>query len=81
MKKRTVYWVPKLGILAVLSMVFMLASAIIRIAWVCGESALPADFVWTQVVLPIVANFSFVVILLRDGKDRLYRTAISVWIG
>ena len=75
------YWIPKMGILVVLSLVFMLASAVIRIAWVCGEDALPAAFVWTQVVLPLVANLSFVAIVLRDGKDRLFRTAISVWLG
>jgi len=81
MKKRSVYWIPKIGILAVLSAIFMLASAVIRIAWVCGEENLASSFVWTQVVLPLVANFSFIVILFRDGKDRLFRTAISVWLG
>lgn len=81
MKKRSVYWIPKIGVAAMLSVLFMLASAIIRIVWVCGEEALASSFVWTQVVLPLVANFSFIVILFRDGKDRLFRTAISVWLG
>lgn len=81
MKKKTVYWLPKLGILAVLSMMFMLASAIVRIAWACGEEQLSRPVFWFQVVLPLVANFSFLPIVLRDGKDRFFRTAVPVWLG
>jgi len=81
MKKKTVYWLPKLGILAVLSMLFMAASAVVRIVWACGEDALSRSVFWFQVVLPLLANVSFIPILLRDGKERFYRTAIPVWLG
>ena len=80
MKKKSVYWLPKLGILAALSMLFMAASAVLRIVWAAGEE-LPAPVFWFQVVLPLAANVSFLVIVLRDSRDRLYRTAIPVWLG
>jgi len=81
MKKRTVYWIPKISALMIVSALFMLASAVTRIIWVCGEETLDSGFVWAQVVLPLLANFSFLVILFRDGKDRFFRTAIPVWLG
>ena len=81
MKKKTVYWLPKIGVLAILSMVFMLASAVVRLVWSCGEDSLSSSVFWFQVVLPLVANFSFIIIVLRDGSDRFYRTAIPVWLG
>ena len=81
MKKRSVYWLPKLSVLSILSALFMLASAVIRMAWAGGEAGLGCGFVWSQLVLPLVSNFAFIIILFRDGKDRLYRTAIPVWLG
>ena len=49
MKKKSVYWLEKLGILAALSMLFMAASAVLRIVWAAGEE-LPAPVFWFQVV-------------------------------
>lgn len=81
MKKHTVYWLPRIGGLAVLSAVFMAASGVLRIAWACGEAALSRGFFWWQIVLPLLANITFIIILFRDGRDRLYRSAIPVWLG
>ena len=61
-------------------MIFMAASAVLRIVWAAGEALSSAVF-WLQVVLPLAANVSFIVILLRDSRDRLYRSAIPVWLG
>ena len=81
MKKQTVYWVPKPGALTVLAMLFMAASAVLRVIWAAGEEGLPSSVFWFQVVLPLVANISFIIIVLRDGRERLYRTAVPVWLG
>ena len=81
MKKRTVYWLPKLSMAAILSKAFMLVSAVVRIVWACGEKDLSRAVFWFQIVLPLVANFVFIPIVLRDGKERFYRTAIPVWLG
>ena len=81
MRKQTVYFLPRLGPLALLSVLLMAGSAALRIAWALGEDSLPCSFFLAQMLLPLLANAAFVVILLRDGRDRLYRTAIPVWLG
>ena len=80
MKKRIVYWVPKLNIVVILSMVFMLASAVLRLVWLCGDDVSGWLF-WSQGALPLLANLTFLTIVLRDSRDRLFRTAIPVWLG
>ena len=80
MKKKSVYCLPKLGLLAGLSIMFMAASAVLRIVWAAGEE-LPASVFWLQVALPLAANAGFILIVLRDSRDRLYRSAIPVWLG
>ena len=81
MGKKTVYWLPRIGPLAILAAVFMAASAVFRLAWAFGAETLPGGVLWLQVVLPLAANVSFLFILFRDGQDRLYRTVIPVWLG
>ena len=81
MREKTVYWVPKLGTLALLSILFMVCSAVVRVVWACGEPALSQAVFWFQVVLPLAANLVFVLTLLESHRDRLYRTAIAVWMG
>lgn len=80
MKKRSVYYLPRLGVLGVLAMVFMALSGIVRIIWAAGEDLDGVTF-WFQVVLPLISNVSFLAIVARDRRDRLYRTAIPVWLG
>ena len=81
MKTKTVYWLPRVNALAVLSALFMAASGVVRIVWACGEQGLSAAVFWLQVALPLLANVTFLAILFRDGRDRLYRSAIPVWLG
>lgn len=81
MKKRCVYYLPGLTLPAILSALFMVCSAVARIAWAWGETSVSRSVLWLQILLPLTANVSFVLILLRDGRDRLYRSAIPVWLG
>ena len=81
MKKKTIYYLPGLTVPAILSALFMVCSAVVRIVWACGETSLSRSFLCLQILLPLSANVSFVLILLRDGKDRLFRSAIPVWLG
>ena len=83
MKKRVVYAVPGGGMtmLAALSVLLMLGSAVIRIVWAAGEREMSPGLFWPQVVLPVAACALFVLIVLVDRKDRLYRTAVPVWMG
>jgi len=81
MKRRTVYWLPSIRGLVLLSALLMACSGLIRIAWAAGEEALPASILIFQVLLPLWANLCFVWILFLDGRERLYRSAIPVWLG
>jgi len=81
MRKRSVYWLPRLGVMAVLSALLMLSSGVVRLIWAFGETEIPRSLFWFQIVLPLLANVTFILILVQDGRDRLYRTAIPVWLG
>ena len=81
MKRRTVYWLPSIRGLVILSALLMTGSGLIRTAWAVGEAALPASVLLFQVLLPLWANLCFVWILFLDGRERLYRSAIPVWLG
>ena len=83
MKKRVVYAVPGGGLtmLAALSVLLMLGSAVIRIVWAAGEQGMSSAFFWMQIVLPVAACVLFILMVLADRKDRLYRTAVPVWMG
>ena len=80
MKKRTAYWVPKLNVMVGLALLFMAASAVLRLVWLCGDNVSGYLF-WSQAALPLLANLTFFTTVLRDSRDRLFRTAIPVWLG
>ena len=81
MKKRTVYWIPKINALVILSALCMICSAVVRIVWACGEDAISRPTLWFQIFLPIAANLLFVLMAFTDSQDRLYRLAVPVWMG
>ena len=35
---------------------------------------------WTQVILPSAATLLYVLIVILDGKEHFYKTAIPVWM-
>ena len=81
MKKRTIYWIPKINALVILSALCMVCSAVVRIVWACGEDAVSRPTLWFQIFLPIAANLLFVLMAFTDSRDRLYRMAVPVWMG
>ena len=81
MKKRTIYWIPKINALVILSALCMICSAVVRIVWACGEDAISRPTLWFQIFLPIAANLLFVLMAFTDSRDRLYRLAVPVWMG
>ena len=81
MRTRTVYWLPTFRVLALSAALLMICSGLVRIAWVMGESALSRPFWLFQILLPLTANVCFVGILFLDGRERLYRSAVPVWLG
>ena len=81
MKQRTVYWLPSIRGMVLLSALLMTCSGLIRAAWAMGEPELSVSIFLFQVLLPLWANLCFVWILFLDGRERLYRSAIPVWLG
>lgn len=78
--KRSVYYLPAFNLPVILAAVMMLCSAGLRIAWWCSGD-LSAYLAWTQGALPVTACLIAIPIIFRDGKTRLFRTAVPVWLG
>ena len=81
MKQKSVYWVPRVNALVILSALCMVCSAVVRTVWAHGETAISRPTFWLQILLPIAANLFFALTALMDCRERLYRTAIPVWMG
>ena len=79
MKKRVAYYVSRKNPLIWLAALVMLASAALRIANVCGKGA-DARTMWLLVVLPVAGCLFYVLNILCDGKERLYRSSIPVML-
>ena len=58
----------------------MVCSAVTRIVFVGLKGSDSSLFVWSQIVLPIVAALLFALIALFAGKELFYKTAIPVWM-
>ena len=79
MKKRVAYYVSRRSVLIWLAALAMVASAALRIANVCGKGA-DARTMWLLVVLPVAGCLFYVLNILCDGKERLYRSSIPVML-
>lgn len=77
MEKRVTYYVSRKNALTWLAAILMLGSAGLRIAYFCGKGA-DTTTVWLQIVLPVAASLLYGWILLLDGQEHFYRTAIPV---
>ena len=80
MEKRTHLYVSRKNVLTWLMALCMVCSAVARIAIFGVKGTGDAQFVWSQIVLPIAAPLLFVLITLLDGDELFYKTAIPVWM-
>ena len=78
--KKTYYAIPKLNIAVIFSALLMLCAAILRAVYFAGLRPTRGEF-WLQGALPIAAGVLFAAMLLTDGCDRPYRTAVPVLLG
>ena len=78
MKKRVHFYVSRKNVLAWLMALCMVGSAVARIVIPCVKGAGDHLNVWSQIVLPAAATLLYVLIVMLDGKERFYRTAIPV---
>lgn len=80
MEKRNHLYVSRKNLLTWLMAVCMVGSAVARIAFPGVKGTGEAQNVWSQIVLPVAATLLYALIVLLDGKERFYKTAIPIWM-
>ena len=79
MERRIHLYVSRKNVFVWLSMLALLASAVLRIVAEClynGHTIEP----WSELVLPVAAVVLFIGIVLIVGDEMLYKTAVPIWI-
>ena len=77
MKKRVSFYVSRKNPLTWLMTLCLVGSAVARVI-IC--SGMKGVGVWSQIVLPTAAALLYVLIVLLNGKEMFYKTAIPVWM-
>ena len=80
MEKRIHLYVSRKNVLTWLMALCMVGSAVTRIAICGGKGPDGSLYVWSQIVLPIAAALLYALIVLFNGKEMFYKTAISAWM-
>ncbi len=80
MEKRTHFYVSRKNALAWLMALCLVSSAVARIVIAGMKGAGDAQYVWSQIILPVVAALLYVYIVLKNGTERFYKTAIPIWM-
>jgi len=80
MEKRNHLYVSRKNLLTWLMAMCMVGSAVARIALPGVKGTGEAQNVWSQIVLPVAATLLYALIVLLDGKERFYKTAIPIWM-
>ena len=78
-RKRHLY-VSRKNVLTWLMALCLIGSAVARIVIACMKGTDNQMNVWSQIVLPVAASVLYVLIVLLDGKERFYKSAIPVWL-
>ena len=80
MEKRKSFYVSNKNVLTWLMALCLVGSAVARIVIACMKGTGVHAMVWSQIVLPTAATLLFVLIVLTNGKEMFYKTAIPVWM-
>ena len=80
MEKRVHFNVSRKNVLTWLMALCMVCSAVARIVISGGKGTGDALYVWSQIVLPIAAALLYALIVIMNGKEMFYKTAIPVWM-
>ncbi len=80
MEKRIHLFVSRKNVLTWLMALCLVGSAVARIAIPCVKGTWDQLEVWSQIVLPVAATLLYVLIVLINGKEMFYKTAIPVWM-
>ena len=77
MEKRVSFYVSRKNPLTWLMTLCLVGSAVARVI-ICSD--MEGVGVWSQIVLPTAAALLYVLIVLLNGKEMFYKTAIPVWM-
>ena len=80
MEKRIHLNVSRKNALTWLMALCLVGSAVARIVIACLKGSGEELEVWSQIVLPTAATLLYVLIVLINGKELFYKTAIPVWL-
>ncbi len=80
MEKRIHLYVSRKNVLTWLMALCLVGSAVARIVIPCMKGTWDSLEVWSQIVLPVAATLLYVLIVLFNGKEMFYKTAIPVWM-
>lgn len=80
MEKRVHFYVSRKNALTWLMALCMVCSAVTRIAFPGLKGSGDSLYVWSQIVLPVTAALLYAFIVLLEGKELFYKTAIPVWL-
>ena len=78
MEKRVSFYVSDKNPLTWLMALCLVGSAVARVIIFSGMEGVG---VWSQIVLPIAAALLYALIVLLNGKEMFYKTAIPVWMA
>ena len=77
MENRISFYVSRKNVLTWLMALCLVGSAVARVVLYSGVEG---TGMWSQIVLPIAAALLYAAIVLLNGKEMLYKTAIPVWM-
>mgnify|MGYP003290805481 CR=1 FL=1 len=80
MEKKTHFYISRKSVLTWLMALCMVCSAVARIVIPGVKGTGDSLSVWSQIVLPVGASLLYVLIVLTNGKEHFYKTAIPVWM-
>ena len=80
MEKRIHLYVSRKNALTWLMALCLVGSAVARIVIACLKGSGDSLEVWSQIVLPTAATLLYVLIVLLNGKEQFYKTAIPVFL-
>lgn len=80
MERKTRFYVSRKNALTWLMALCLVGSAVARIVFPGLKGSGESLEVWSQIVLPVAATLLYVLIVLFNGKEMFYKTAIPVWM-
>ena len=81
MEKRTHLYVSRKNLLTWMMALCLVCSAVARIVLFGVKGTEEGMNVWSQIVLPVAASMLYLLIVLLNGKELFYKTAIPVWMA